>query len=88
MTAATSTGFVLEESSDDDDAAAAAAAAEMCIRGVASVEPPIDGGMEFGTVCRPESSKRAGGPIAKSSRTDGKLGAGGIEAAALSLHGV
>lgn len=83
MSAATSAGFALEEGSD-----AAAAAAEMCIRGVASAEPPMDGGMEFGTVCSPESSKRAGGPIAKSSRADGKLGAAGIEAAALSLHGV
>jgi hypothetical protein len=85
VTAATLAGFVLEETSD---AAAAASAAEWYIRGVASAEPPIDGGMEFGTVCSPESSKRAGGPMAKSSRTDGKLGAGGIKAAALSLHGV
>ena len=89
--AATSAGFVLEETRDDAAAAASAAAAsaaEWYIRGVASAEPPIDGGMEFGTVCSPESSKRAGGPMEKSSRTDGKLGAGGIKAAALSLQGV
>ena len=47
-----------------EDRRAAAAAAEVCERGVAVAEAPVDGAMEFGIVCKPESSNVAGRPMA------------------------
>ncbi len=55
--------------------AAAADAAEACVRGVAPAELPIEGAMELGMVCSPESSKGAGRPMEKTSRAEeGKRG--------------
>ncbi len=77
---------LMVEESTLDSAAAAAAAAEVCERGVVPAEPRIDGAIEFGMVCKPESSNVAGRPMAYASRREGREGCGSMEVTALSLR--